>query len=201
MGRAGFEIWTHLCQHDFGVQPISAPSLSAYDLQTGHVNPSMNAYYQKLFNDGHQIMSREFLLAKDVTPCWLFRTGFSPDYPTQFRTQRKPLNQVMSINPPERNPIALKAQIANTPAQKKETTELNIKNISTNGFMAHSKSRLLIDSVIEINFKMESNKYDLTHQNIHCKVKWQNKKGDCGFEVLEPQSNTQNWLSIIDKVL
>jgi len=91
VGEVGFEIWTLLNSKGLGVQPITVPSLSVYDLATENAPPSMSPAFRRFYQQGADCLKKAFDLEEGVTPVWTFRTGLAKELPLPMRTQRRPL--------------------------------------------------------------------------------------------------------------
>lgn len=96
-GSLALRAWLILAQHGFGVQPLTIPSLSVFDLEMHALPSSTRPEYVDLFANGGEIMRSAFSLPVDARPVWAMRTGISPDFPAGHRTLRRPLSECLRI--------------------------------------------------------------------------------------------------------
>lgn len=78
-GRAGFRAWVRLNGSGFAVQPLTIPALNVYYQKFGFLSLDIRPHYHQLFAGGREVFARQFSLAADEIPIWLFRTGVAPD--------------------------------------------------------------------------------------------------------------------------
>jgi hypothetical protein len=78
-GKLAFRLWLLLNSEGYAVQPMSLPSLTAFDVATGHAPPNTEASALQRFKAGYQELKAYFGFAENQWPVWMFRTGRAID--------------------------------------------------------------------------------------------------------------------------
>jgi transposase len=74
-GRLAYRIWLLLTSEGYSVQPLSIPSMTAYDVATGFAPPQTDTASLEKFKIGYQNLKSFFTFSDDQYPVWMFRTG------------------------------------------------------------------------------------------------------------------------------
>ena len=96
-GSLALRTWLILTQSNFGVQPLTIASLSAFDFETGALPISTPSEYVDLFSEGRELFKQTFSLPANARPVWAMRVGMSPHFPKEHRTLRKPVSECLQI--------------------------------------------------------------------------------------------------------
>ncbi|MCB0357002.1 MAG: hypothetical protein KDD40_08350 [Bdellovibrionales bacterium] len=97
IGQCGMDLWLQLTQLNYGVQPLTLAALSIYDMEMGYANPNINEKFKSIYQKGAHTLRNSFNVIAEEVPCWLFRTGPSPNFPDKMRCPRKPMSEVLKI--------------------------------------------------------------------------------------------------------
>lgn len=99
-GRLAFRCWLTLHRAGMGVQPLSIPSLTSFDVWSGVPPFGTTPEFERLFREGRGMLHAEFALEGTEIPVWLFRTGPSDPRTAKDRAPRKPVDQLLTISRP-----------------------------------------------------------------------------------------------------
>jgi hypothetical protein len=95
VGRAFLRVWVRLNMAGYGVQVMANPSLHALQVEAGVLPEDYPAAAKGTFARGRAVLRESFGFDAMEIPAWTFRTGKSPALPTEMRTLRRPISEVV----------------------------------------------------------------------------------------------------------
>jgi hypothetical protein len=90
VGRLAYRVWLALSLEGYCVQPLSIPSMTAFDVAMGFPPPMTDPAAIHQFKVGYQKVRDFFGFSKEQYPVWMFRTG-------------KPMSPIQLISTPRVN--------------------------------------------------------------------------------------------------
>ena len=94
-GRLMMRIWLSLNEQGYGVQPLTISSTTAYCVRSRIFE--LPQKWIDFFQDGKQILQKEFSIPEGQEPIWLIRTGLSIPLSEKSRTLRLPIEKLLTI--------------------------------------------------------------------------------------------------------
>jgi nitroreductase len=95
-GRLAMRAWLAFARAGLGFQPLSLPSLCAYNRHTGVLPRDLDAGLRDHFARGPRVLGGAFDLPEGSLPVWMFRVGAADPLPHAARSLRLPLEDVLS---------------------------------------------------------------------------------------------------------
>ncbi|MCB0415595.1 MAG: hypothetical protein KDD50_14755, partial [Bdellovibrionales bacterium] len=74
-GRLSYRLWLILQAEDYGVQPYSIASLTAFDVVSGHAPPGTSQQAKMKLTQGMSLLKKTFQTQEGFSPLWMFRSG------------------------------------------------------------------------------------------------------------------------------
>jgi hypothetical protein len=78
VGRLAIRCWLQLNSEGYGVQPLSIPSMTAFDIMTGYPPPHTGPLDIETFKRNYPKLKKFFNFSEKQFPVWMFRTGKLP---------------------------------------------------------------------------------------------------------------------------
>ena len=188
-GESSFETWLYLNSCEYGVQPLTVPTLSIFDISNKVQNSTMDKKHKQIFEDGSKVLAQDFNLPSGYVPLWMFRTGQSHDYPWESRTRRLKIEKFSFNDVEERHSVSLVGKQLKINGQKE--SPVNFFNVSRNGFCAKLDTPLSVNSFATVKLQ-NKNSEDFV---VQCKVRWVSESRIHGFEILNPSEKYNHWFN------
>lgn len=96
-GRLAYRLWLTLSLEGYCVQPLSIPSLTAFDVAMGFPPPNTDERAIQNFQGGYQRLKKFFSFSKEQYPVWMFRTGKVLGSTQQISTPRVNVHERLRV--------------------------------------------------------------------------------------------------------